>query len=93
MTPEKRELMRKALEAADALDTDEYRELCAAAERKAAMEKAAADAEAALGNVDFQIPQRGAKEAEPAAPISAYAYDAGEDIFDEYQPRPNGSGI
>lgn len=131
MTPEKRELMRKALEAADALDTDEYRELCAAAERKAAMEKAAADAEAELSNADFQIPKRGIPGVPGSHPLSGFATlgiddsifdspkvyvgsNAADDgnspaeimeraakvgvahdpeVFDEYQPKPNGSGI
>jgi len=41
MTDEERELMRKALEAADALDSPEYKAACEAAETKARMEREA----------------------------------------------------
>ncbi|KCZ47762.1 hypothetical protein [Hyphomonas sp. CY54-11-8] len=44
MTDEERELMRKALEAADALDSPEYKAACEAAETKARMEREAEEA-------------------------------------------------
>lgn len=82
MDDKTRDLIAAAHKAAEAQQTDEYRSLAEAVERKAAIDKTAADAEAelrmhlsgnkALGNArsdDWQIPR--------------YGYGVDEALFDE----------